>query len=148
MEGGTNGAAMPTNKPLTWSPSPELREGMKPFLDLDHVGARGLEIWLLAVLPTLPCPRASEGTVPRAVQDPDTRVFQLARALAECDGQRSRDHFLAAEYYVDNTRLARRVRALEAEIRTAQKAGRVPNLVAEEGDPARPERYLPRGASP
>lgn len=148
MEGGTSSAATPTNEPLTWSPSPELLEALKPFLDMNRVGTRGLEIWLLAILPSLPRPTASEGAAPWVVEAPETRVFQLARALADCDTQRSRDHFLAAEYFVDNTRLARRVKALEAEIRTAQKTGRVSNLVVEDADPARPDRYLPGGSTP
>ncbi len=148
MEGGTSSAERTPSEPKTWSPSPELREALKPFLDLDRVGIRGFETWILAILPSLPRPTASEEAAPWAIESAETRVLQLARALTDCEGQRSRDHFQAAEYFVDNTRLARRVKALEAEIRTAQRTGRVPNLVVEEGDVARPDRYLPGGSTP
>lgn len=148
MQGGTSSVETTTNEPLTWTPSHEVREALRPFLDLDRVGARGFETWLLSILSTLPHATVSERAAPWSVQDPQTRVMQLARALTECDAQRSRDHFLASEYFVDNTRLARRVKALEAEIRTAQKTGRVPNIVVEEGEPARPDRYLPKGTTP
>jgi hypothetical protein len=96
---------------------PELRRALRPWIDLAEVGAPGLRIWLLSVLPLLPVP-ASRGT--RPLTDAE-RLSELAKALADCAGDRARVHFQASEYFRENQVLARRVKALEAMVRLKRK---------------------------
>jgi hypothetical protein len=110
---------------LAWL-SPRLRAALRAHLDLDRVGLEGLGAWLESVLPLLPRPGSEDRDPPERGRAPD-RVRELSQALADCSRLRARDHFLASLYYRDNVLLSRRVKALEAVLRTAQKTGRVPN---------------------
>lgn len=112
-----------------------VREALRPWLDIDEVGAEGLWIWLLSIVPALP-------KDPPTRDDP-TRVEELARALAACAGDRARVHFQAAEYFRENRALARRLKALEAMLSLrpttgTESGGPVPDPEAE----AATRRYL------
>jgi hypothetical protein len=120
----------------------ELRLALRPWLDLDEVGGEGLRTWLLSILPLIPRPAgpgARDTTASRS-----GRVEDLARALAECAGDRARVHFQASEYFQENRALARRVKALEAMLRVRARAeGRDDSGIASAESDAASRRYLP-----
>ena len=134
--------AAPTALELT----PDLKAALAPWIDLDEVGPEGLRSWLLTVVALLP----------RGSRDPildrdvsrgslEERVTVLARALADCASDRARKNFQASEYFRENRLLARRVKALEAMIRTRVATGLMERTdlrdpVAE----AAARRYMPR----
>ncbi len=142
--GGATRAETSDERSGSWTPSDRLTDALRPYLDLERAGPKGLESWLLSVLPVLP--ELTKRPRPSDEGDLSRRVLELARELSECELRSSRDHFQAAEYFVDNTWLARRVRVLEAVIRTSQRSGKVPNtpVPPPASDPT--ERYLPGGA--
>ncbi len=124
-------------------PPPEVRAELRPWVDVDAVGLPGLWVWLRTVLPLLPPPSAPGSAARGPVWEHGgaDRVRDLAEALVQCAGDRARLNFRASEYYVDNTVLARRVRALEGMLRASGK----PTASAED-DPDLErvtERYLP-----
>lgn len=117
--------------------SAELRTALAPWIDLDTVDAEAFEAWLRTILPLLP--RA--GSKSRTDED---RPRALALALVEAAQERAVSHFQAAEYFRDNQMLARRVKALEAILRTAKKRGFTSGETGENPDSDRVgARYLP-----
>jgi hypothetical protein len=123
-------------------PPQELRDAIRPWVDLDEVGLPGLWLWLLTVLPLLPPPPTPEADTPVSrAESGEVRVHQLAKALVDCATHRARLNFQASEYYVDNALLARRVRALEGMLRSTGKE-KVP--LADAKTEQTTERYLPR----
>jgi hypothetical protein len=120
-------------------PPQELRDALRPWVDLDAVGLPGLWLWLETVLPVLPLPPTPAAPTARAESGED-RIHQLAKALVGCATDRARLNFQAAEYYADNTVLARRVRALEGMLRSAGKE-EIPSADAKTEQTT--ERYLP-----
>ncbi len=124
--------------------SPNLKEELRPFVDLDEVESEGFEVWLHSILPILP--RGPVRPVGRPASDPRERISELARALAECSGDRAKVHFQAAAYYRENQVMARRIRALEAVIRTRGSSEEQAALLEPEPEVERAsERYLPNG---
>ncbi len=118
----------------------DLRERLRPWIDVDEVGTDGLWLWPATVLRPLP---ASVGEGFRAGPTPWERIGELARDLVECARERARLTVAAEGDYRDNAALARRGRALEAEIETARRA--VTSRVAgadPSGDGASADRYL------
>ncbi|MGC2289938.1 MAG: hypothetical protein WA688_08800 [Thermoplasmata archaeon] len=124
-------------------PPPELRAAIRPWLDLDEVGLRGLWVWLLTMLPLLPPPPPRVASSPEAGLGVSTgsRLEQLAKSLTACAQDRARLNFQAYEYYADNALLSRRVRALEGMIR-ASGHGDPPRGDADTENAG--DRYLPR----
>ncbi|HTW56456.1 MAG TPA: hypothetical protein VMG36_08475 [Thermoplasmata archaeon] len=123
----------------------ELRRALRPWIDLTEVGPLGLRSWILAILPLVPRPSPESRAVDRDESRdlPADRLAALALALAECATDRARTHFQAAEYFRENRLLARRVRALEAMLRTRAS---VEGAAAPPPDPeaeAATHRYLP-----
>lgn len=124
----------------------ELRVALLPWLDVDELGADGFRSWLLSVLPLLPRPSAGDRVIDRDVSQatPKERLAGLAQALSDCASDRARAHFQASEYFRENRVLARRVKALEAIVRTRAEAEGAGST-----DPSEPEseaavrRYLP-----
>ncbi len=134
--GSRTGRAVATKIPA------DLRERLRPWIDVDEVGTDGLWLWLATVLPLLSAP-AGEGF--RAGPTPEERIGELARDLVACARERARLTVAAEGYYRDNAALARRVKALEAEIETARRAGTYRAADADPaGDGASADRYLPR----
>ncbi len=127
-----------------WRPSGELRALLRPYLDLESAGPDGFERWLTAVVPLLPHPR-DPGAPPHLTDESlSAHLLEVARSLADLESARARDHWAAAQYFRDNVLLLRRVKALEAVLKTAQRTGRVPNLRLPDDEPGPDERrYLP-----
>ncbi len=127
-----------------WAPPAAVLPSLLPWVDLSRVGPEGFWLWLTDILPLLPVPAPDPGRVPPPTASPERRIEELARALVGAAGEHARIRFLASEYYHDNTRLARRVKALEALLSLdPARASRV------EPDPQSgkvAEAYLPSGA--
>ncbi len=126
--------------------TPDLMRALRPWVDLEETGPEGLRIWLLSLPPLLP-PKGAPGQGPpgRAKEE---RVAELARALAECAGDRARTHFQAAEYFRENQALARRVRALEAMVGLRAEGARKAPASKEDTEAEEAVlRYLPKGRS-
>jgi len=144
-ERGTTGTR-PGRRPVVLELTDELAAALRPWLDVTEVGAVGVRAWLLSVLPLLPKPGSGDHVLDRDSSrgSAEERLERLARALAECAGDRARSHFQAAEYFRENRVLARRVKALEAIVRTrAEATGSRPAGLDDPEATAATERYLP-----
>ena len=121
---------------------PDLVEALRPWVNVEEVGAAGFLSWLRSVLPLLP---RSAATGRKLLASPTERIQELAAALSECSSDRARVHFQAAEYYRENQVLARRMKALEATLRSAAP-GQARTEVPEEDPEAENagRRYLPK----
>lgn len=121
-----------------------LKQELRPFVDLDEVESEGFEVWLHSILPILP--REPARPPGKVASDPKERLAELARALAECSGDRAKVHFQAAAYYRENQVMARRLRALEAVIRIRGSPEEKAALLEPEPEVDRASsRYLPKG---
>ena len=124
---------------------PELREQLRRWIDIDEVGAEGLWLWLERVLPLLPAPHRVSRVMREAKPGeaaPD-RVQELARDLVDCAADRAKLTVNGQRYYADNQLLARRVKALEAVLRTLRAAGHPVNIPLDDDAEAAAGRYLP-----
>lgn len=122
--------------------SDELKEALRPWVNVDEVGSDAFCVWLRSVLPLISPARTDRRGRPSS--DLEGRVRELAAALAECSGDRARTHFQAAQYYRENQVLARRVKALEAALKVARQSA--PNETSAEPEAEAEEasrRYLP-----
>ncbi len=126
---------------------PRLQAELRPWIDVGAVGEDGFRVWLRSVLPLLP--RAGMAPSARLPESPEERLLEVATALATCAGDRARAHFQAAEYFRENQLLARRVKALEAIVQTAEAARPgSPDLPSDPESARAAERYLPRASPP
>jgi hypothetical protein len=125
-----------------WDPPPAVRRALLPWVDLGAVGPEGFWNWLTDLLPLLPLPAPEPEAVHPPAPSPEARIEELARALAGCAGEHARIRFTASEYHHDNTLLARRVKALEAQLSLLQ--GSRPKEEPEGREVA--DVYLPSGA--
>jgi len=73
----------------------------------------------------------------------EARVAELSRDLIDCGADRARLTIAGQQYFADNQVLARRVKALEAILRTARSAGRPVNVPSDPDSARAAERYLP-----
>ena len=123
--------------------APDLKEALRPWVDVDAVGPAGFQSWLRSILPLIPRPRSSGR---KASANPTERIQELAAALSECSSDRARVHFQAAEYYRENQALARRMKVLETSLRSTSP-GRARTEAPEEDPEAEraSRRYLPKG---
>jgi len=124
----------------------ELREALLPWLDLDEVGPIGLQSWLFSIVPALPRPALGDHVLDRDASHGslEERLNAMAHALAECASDRARKNFQAAEYFRENRVLVRRLKALEAMIRTRVATGKLsPVDLSDPQAEAAARRYLP-----
>ena len=122
--------------------SPEQKALLRPWIDVDELGSQGFLSWLQSILPLIP---PSRSTKRAASEDPSERIQELAAALAECASDRARVHFQAAEYYRENQALARRMKALEAALRSKPPGREQSRGVTEDSEAERASRrYLPK----
>jgi hypothetical protein len=126
--------------------SDALRRRLLPWVDVEEIGVDGLLVWLDSVLPLLPSPhRASRVTrdAPRE-EVPSDRLQDLARDLVDCAGDRATLTIRGRQYFTDNQLLARRVKALEAILRTLRAQGHPVTVPLDDPAEVAGERYLPR----
>lgn len=122
----------------------DLRHRLSPWIDVAEVGAEGFWLWLGTVLPLLPAPSAPGESPESAAADPAKRIRQLARDLVDCARERARLTVMADRYYTDNVQLTRRLKALEAVLRTFEAAGHPVAIPSDPEASEAAERYLPR----
>ncbi len=122
---------------------PDLRRRLARWIDVDEVGPEGFWLWLAAILPLLPPPGSGAKGPPSAGRPPEERIRELAGDLVDCARERARLTILCERYFSDNQALSRRVKALEAALRTFEKAGRPVDLPEDREAAAAGERYLP-----
>jgi hypothetical protein len=110
-------------RPREFAIPPDLRRRLRAWVDVEEVGPEGFWLWFRAVLPLLPTPAPTERTqIP--VNEPRTdRVRELQQRLVVYAREHSRLSVLCEQYVRDNQILARRLKALEAALRTFEMAG-------------------------
>ncbi len=124
----------------------DLKAAVAPWIDLDEVGPEGLRSWILTIVALLPH-GTHDRTIDRDVSrgSLEERVTVLARALADCASDRAMKNFQASEYFQENRLLVRRVKALEAMIRTRVATGLMEKTdLTDPVADAAARRYLPR----
>jgi len=121
----------------------DLKRRLVDWVDVDEVGAEGFWLWLAAVLPLLPPPGSGARGAAPVGRVPEDRIRELAGDLVDCARERARLTILCERYYADNQALSRRVKALEAALRTFEKAGHPVKLPEDKDAEAAGERYLP-----
>lgn len=150
--GGSRGEAERAPEPAVPRPdaalplTPELREALLPWVDIAEVGPVGLHSWILSILPLLPSPSEGDHVLDRDVSRGDltVRLERLAHALADCASDRARKNFQASEYFRENRVLARRLKALEAMLRTRMATGQMERIdITDPASAAAAQRYLP-----
>lgn len=118
----------------------DLARRLSPWIDVREVSIEGLWLWLGSMLHLLPSP-----VDPTPGAEPRDRVRELARDLVYCGRERARLTVMCDRYYHDNAVLARRVKALEASLRTLKLAGvEATTPIDHEGAGEFADRYLPR----
>ncbi|MGC2789525.1 MAG: hypothetical protein WA547_05660 [Thermoplasmata archaeon] len=122
----------------------DLRRRLTDWVEVDAVGVEGFWIWLESVLPLLPKLGVAEEIALPGETPTARRVRELARELVDCAGERARLTVQCAEYFRHNQLLARRLKALEATLRTIQRTGRRGGAAEKPEIPEVVERYLPR----
>ncbi len=122
----------------------DLRRRLSIWIDLDSAGTEGFWRWLSAVLPLL-LPAEARVAGPPGGRSGTHRLWELARELAECAGDRARLTADCARYYSDNQLLSRRVKALESMLRTTKRAGGTAAWTEDDAAGAATGRYLPGG---
>jgi len=123
---------------------PDLRHRLATWIDVDAVGADGFWLWLGTVLPLLPGTTTTGAGPGSAIAPHEQRLRELARDLVDCARERTHLHVLCEQYYTDNQSLSRRVKALEAALRTFNLPGRPVEVSDDAGSADAAERYLPR----
>ena len=133
-------------RPIEFAIPSDIQRRLAAWIDVDEVGAEGFWLWFRAVLPLLPEPtsKGAESTMPGA-ERPD-RVRELAGDLVDCARERARLTVAAERYFRDNQALTRRLKALEAALRTFDEAGHGAELPPDEEADDAAERYLPHRA--
>lgn len=122
----------------------DLRPQLAEWIDVEEVGMDGFWLWLRTVLPLLPRRRGAPSGASSAEGSSSDRLRELSRELVNCGRERARLSVAADRYYRDNQILAVRLKALEATVRTFQRAGQGGALPADEEATKASERYLPR----
>ncbi len=147
VAGATGTDKLPENWPeasareASWGPPPpSVATALRPWIDLREVGPEEFYRWLASIARFLPPPVTRAGPAKSA----EERIAELARALADSSGAEAESHFRASEYFRENTLLARRVKALEAILRTSRQTVPPPSPATDIAT----ERYLPRGGGP
>jgi hypothetical protein len=136
-------------KPARARPEPdlaipeELRRRLAPWIDVSDVGAAGFWIWFETMLPFLPRPKNAPADLPPSPDLPPGRMKELARDLADCASDRARLNMLCARYFEDGRLLTRRVKALEATLRTYRSADGTAETPPDPEAERATERYLP-----
>jgi hypothetical protein len=120
-----------------------MRRRLAPWIDVGEAGAEGFWHWLDTVLPLLPTPSGEEPLGPPPPELPPGRMGELARDLVDCASDRSRLTILCARYFEDGRVLTRRLKALEATLRTYQRAGQPAEVSPDREAERAAERYLP-----
>jgi len=125
----------------------DLRRRLRDWVDVDEVGIEGFWLWLRAVVPLLPVPEAPRQGL-RPVERPESEeTRELRRRMVVYARENSRLTVIGDQYARDNLALARRLKALEAALRTLAVAGHRVEVPKDEDAAIAVERYLPSRAA-
>lgn len=123
----------------------DLRRRLAAWVDVEEVGLEGFWLWLRAILPLLPTPAPKE-RAPVLMNGPRTdNVRELQQRLVVYARENSRLNVICDQYARDNQILARRLKALEAALRTFEMAGAAIVIPADDDVRDVSERYLRPG---
>ncbi len=131
---------------------PDLRRRLHAWVDVDEVGPDGFWLWLRAVIPLLPSPATGRhGSIPPYAGRAE-ELRELQQRLVVYAREHARLNVIAEQSHRDNELLVRRLRALEAALRTLEMAGNKVVIPDDEDVEDVSERYLPtrrrRGDAP
>lgn len=101
----------------------DLRARLRKWVDVDEVGAEGFWLWLKAVVPLLPHPENPRRRALLAYASRRDELEDLQRRIAVYAREQSRLAVVCGHYVRDNRLLTRRLKALEAALRTLEMAG-------------------------
>ena len=101
----------------------DLRQRLRPWIDVDEVGADGFWLWLRAVVPILPVPTRAGSPRPVAGLPTVEELRELRSRLVVYAREHARLRVISDQRSRDNRVLARRLKALEAALRTLEIAG-------------------------
>ena len=129
----------------------DIRRRLRAWVDVDQVGVDGFWLWLRAIIPLLPTPgptgkgpELASGTLPEDLRDMHRRLVVYAR-------EHARLTVMCTEYTRENVTLSRRLKALEAALRTLEMAGARIEIPPDEEAAEISSRFLPprrRGGRP
>ncbi len=119
----------------------DLRGRLRPWVDVDEVGAEGFWLWLRAVVPLLPRPEESAKRPPIFRLSNKGDVEALERRLVIYAREQSRLTVIGHQCRRDNEVLTRRLKALEAALRTLQLAGHRVDVPADDDATDAAARY-------
>lgn len=122
---------------------PDLRHRLRPWVDVDEVGMDGFWIWVRAVVPLLPHPEPAPTGVARLGRLGGDDLKDLRQRIVVYARENSRLTVLCEYYSKDNHALARRLKALEAALRTLEIAGHRIEIPADDEAESATDRYLP-----
>lgn len=128
-----------------WTPPASVRNRLRPWIDVDELGAAAFWQWLDTMIPVLPAPKHDVEASRRAVEASEVRLRQLAGELAFCASDRARLTIAAAQYFQDNFVLALRVKALEAGLAQLERERGAHTVGSDAEAHSAAERYLSRG---
>ncbi len=121
----------------------DLRRRLKPWVDVDEVGLEGFWVWLRAVVPLLPHPEPRARATSVALATPREMMRQLEQRLALYAREQSRLTVVCDRAIRDNEVLVRRLKALEAALRTVDLAGHRVTIPTDPDALDAAERYSP-----
>jgi hypothetical protein len=123
----------------------DLRRRLAAWVNVEEVGPEGFWLWLRAILPLLPVPDpAARRTMLMSGPRPDD-LRELQQRLVVYAREHSRLNVLCEQCHRDNQILARRLKALEAALRTFEMAGTAVAIPADEDVEEVSQRYLRPG---
>ena len=101
----------------------DLRRRLKAWVDVDEVGLEGFWVWLRAIVPLLPRPEVRTKATSAALATPRGVIRDLEQRLTLYAREQSRLTVVCDQAIRDNELLVRRLKALEAALRTLDLAG-------------------------
>jgi hypothetical protein len=123
----------------------DLRRRLAAWVDVEEVGLEGFWLWLRAILPLLPTPAPNERAPFLMNVSRTDNVRELQQRLVVYARENSRINVICGQYARDNQILARRLKALEAALRTFDMAGAAIVIPADDDVSDVSERYLRPG---
>ncbi len=124
---------------------PDLRRRLTAWVDVEEVGAEGFWLWLRAILPLLPTPALGEKPQVSLSGPRTDEVRELQQRLVVYAREHARLNVLCDQYTRDNDILSRRLKALEAVLRTFEMAGARVEIPEDEDVGEVTNRYLRLG---
>lgn len=121
----------------------DLRRRLAAWVDVEEVGPEGFWVWLRAILPLLPTPPSAEKRQNLMNGPRSENVHELQQRLVVYAREHSRLNVVCEQYVRDNQILSRRLRALEAALRTLAMGKSVVEIPPDAEVAEISNRYIP-----